>query len=354
MIYTRVYKEDLVEAQQNIPNLKDLKGKSIFITGAGGLICSAIVDFLFLLNDLKDYKMKIFVGARDKTKIYERFKIFIHREDFHFIQYDANKPLKCKYSFDYIIHGAGNANPALYIKQPVETMLGNILGIKNILEYSIKFPARKVLYISSSEVYGKKENVEIYNEEDYNFLDILDIRACYPSAKRATETLCIAYLKEFGIKTVIARPGHIFGPTVTKNDNRASSQFAKDVLLGKDIIMKSSGNQLRSYCYVIDCVTAILTILLNGKAGEAYNISNESSLVSIRDVAEEFAKISDRKVIFENPSEEETKSYNLMSNSCLSSKKLELLGWTGKYNLKKGVKHTYECMIEAMEDENGK
>lgn len=344
MRYTETYLSDLINISQNIPQIHKLTDCSIMITGAGGMICSAIIDTLMSLNIFSKANIQIYAAARNEDKINERFSKYLGDKCFNYLRYDALLPIKANIDFDYIIHGASNAAPNMYSEQPVETMLANMIGTNNILQYSLGHDVKRILYISSSEVYGKKENNLPYNENDYGFVDILNPRACYPSSKRAAETLCRAYEKEYGLNTVIVRPGHIYGPTMTESDNRASSQFPRDVVRGRDIVMKSSGNQLRSYCYVLDCVSAVLTVLLNGNAGEAYNISNVNSVATIRQIAECFAKCSGKKLIFENPTDKEISSYNLMENSCLSSKRLEMLGWKGLFDLQSGVERTLEAL----------
>ena len=342
MNYTESYLKDLTNIQNVIANLDKLKNKNILITGAGGLICSAIVDFLIQLNDTKEMNINIYLAARNYDKLERRFKSRMNRTDVHFCQYDACEPVLFAEKIDYLIHGASNAHPAVYVSQPVETMLANFIGMKNILEYAHKSNSTRVLYISSSEVYGKKDDGLPYFEDDYEYLDILNLRACYPSSKRAAETLCIAYQNEYNVDTVIVRPGHVYGPTMTETDTRAASQFAKDVINNKEIIMKSMGTQLRSYCYVLDCVSAIITVLLNGEKGEAYNISNAQSVVTIRDLAECFCKYGNQQLKFELPTESERAGYNLMDNSSLDSSKIENLGWRGLFDLQSGVKATLE------------
>lgn len=344
MRYSDTYLHDLTDARSVVPVLESLHDCSILITGAGGLICSALVDFLLQLNITQEARLQVFAGMRSEEKFIHRFSHFSERDDLHFFAYDALQPISGETKFDYIVHGASNAHPAAYVEQPVETMLSNFSGMKNLLDYAQRKGSRRMLYISSGEVYGRKDTPEPYREDDFGFVDVLNPRACYPSAKRATETLCSAYRKEYGIDFVIARPGHVYGPTCTENDTRASSQFARDVIAGKDIVMKSAGTQMRSYCYVIDCVTALLTILLRGEAGNAYNISNPDSVVSIRAVAEAFASAGGREVVFENASDVEKAGYNLMDNSSLDSAKLESLGWKGTFDLNTGVEHTLRCM----------
>ena len=193
-------------------------------------------------------------------------------------------------------------------------------------------------------MYGKKDSSEAYKESDYGYLDILNQRAGYPSAKRAGESLCVAYGMEHDVDTVIVRPGHIYGPTIQEYDSRASAQFTRDAVDGKDIAMKRRGMQRRSYCHTIDCATAILTVLLKGVRAEAYNISNPQSICTISEIAHEIAKVAGVNVIYDIPSEEEQKSYNLMDNSSLNSDKLESLGWKPLMSLEYGVKSMIDTL----------
>ena len=346
MIYSELYWEDLKKVLSIIPNLRTLQNANILITGAGGLVGSAIVDLLLCANDVMGLNNTVYIGARNEAKIRARFSTMVDRFDLRYFSYDALKPIQRGASFDYIIHAASPANPIAYVTQPVETMLSNFIGLKNLLCYAKDTDAKRLLFVSSSEIYGRKESSSSpYLEGDYGFIDVLNPRACYPNAKRAAETLCVAFQKEYGVDSVIARLGHIYGPTATAEDNRASSQFFQDVIAGHDIIMKSAGTQMRSYCYVVDCVSAILTVLLNGTASCAYNISNPQSIITIRQLAEMIAQCSGKQVVFENPSDLEQRGYNLMDNSSLDSTALEQLGWKGRFNAMEGVQHTYNILI---------
>lgn len=345
MKYCDLYFEELRRANEDL-DLSLLNGKKIAVTGGSGLILSALVDILCYANTACGANIDIYLAARTEEEISNRFTEYYGQPWLHYVHYDALKPVAFEFDADYIIHGASNAHPAAYATEPVETLLANVSGLKELLDYAVRAHSKRVLYISSSEVYGRKDEARPFNEDDYGFVDILNPRACYPSGKRASETLCAAYTQEYGVETVIVRPGHIYGPTANPYDTRATAQFARDVLAGRDIVMKSAGGQLRSYCYMTDCATAILTVLLKGKSVEAYNISNRDSVVSIRQIAEEMAKAAGCKVVFESATDQEQKSYNLMDNSSLNAEKLEALGWKAAYPIEEGVRRTIELMKE--------
>ena len=333
------YWDEIETVAGNIPYVDRLYGQSILLTGATGLIGSAVAEILFCLNERKHAGIRVFLAGRNRERTEERFPFGGYR----FVRYDATQGKIDTGEMDYIIHAASPADPVSYVKEPVETMLANILGLKCLLD-GAKGTRTRVLYISSSEVYGQKSGNQPYRETDYGFVDDLNPRSCYPMAKRASETLCASYQKEYGVDFVIARPGHIYGPEMTETDSRASAQFARKAAAGEDIVMKSAGRQLRSYCYSLDCASAILTILAAGQSGEAYNISNPDSVVTIREVAETFARVAGRGVIFENPTDEEAAGYNMMDNSSLDGKKLAALGWRAQYGIEEGVARTVEMM----------
>lgn len=351
MFYRNViYREDLQYVLDCIP-IEQLKGCNVLVAGATGLIGSFLVDVLMLSNELLHYNINVFAMGRKKESLEKRFRSHLKSPFFHAIQHDVKFPLRCGYHFDYIINAASNAHPLAFSTDPVGTIMGNILGVYNLLEYAKHNGLERFLFISSGEVYGQgNENVSAFDESYSGYVDNTNPRACYPNAKRAAETLCVSYTKQYGIDTVIARPCHIYGPTATKGDNRASAQFINNALSGKDIVMKSHGLQLRSYCYVADCVSGILTILLKGETGQAYNIANADSNVTIREMAEIIASVSGKKVVFEVPDEIEKAGYNPVARSILDASKLEKLGWKANYDMETGIKRTIDILKSVLLD----
>ena len=340
--------DDLDLVLSTIPELSEFEGHSILITGAGGLICSAVADLLFRYHETNGSTFPIYLGARSEEKIRSRFGPYASQRYFHFLPYDAETELNnFPPDLNYIIHGASNASPDRIVKEPVETMASNFNGLKNLLDYSRTQHARRLLYISSSEVYGRKENNSPYQENEYGYIDLLNPRNSYSVGKRAAETLCASYAAEYGVDSVIVRPGHIYGPTAGQHDRRVSSTWAYDAAAGRDIVMKSDGAQLRSYCHCLDCASAILKVLLTGKSGHAYNISNPDSVISIRQMAEILSAEADVPLRMEFPSEAERKAFNPMSNSSLESSCLQKLGWRGCFDAETGFAHTVQILRES-------
>ena len=342
MLYDQeLWISDIDKVMEVLPELDQLAGKSVMITGAAGLICSAVVDILFRYNDTHAGEIQILAAGRWLEEMKVRFGEQVKRQDFTFVVYDASKTdNQLDIHADYIIHGASNAFPGLIVKEPVETMLSNFLGIKHLLDYAKEQNTKRVLYISSSEVYGKKEGSEPYKEGQYGFIDQLNPRNSYSVGKRAAETLCVSYADEYGVESVIVRPGHIYGPTASPHDNRVSSAWAYQAARGEDLVMKSDGAQIRSYCYCLDCASAILKVLIRGENCKAYNISNPGSIISIRRMAEILADKGRVKLLNEAATQEEKAGFNPMSNSSLDSTGLLKIGWKGMFDAETGFSHT--------------
>ena len=325
--------------------LDDFAGRSVMIIGAAGLICSSIVDILFRYNDLHEKKIQIIAAGRRYKEMFNRFHEMVNRDDFTFVFYDASKSDNfLDIHSDYIIHGASNAFPSKIMKEPVETMLSNFLGMKYLLDHAKEHGTKRILYISSSEIYGEKEEAGPYRENQYGYIDLLKARNSYSVGKRAAETLCVSYADEYGVGSVIVRPGHIYGPTASPYDNRVSSAWAYQAARGEDIVMKSDGSQIRSYCYCLDCASAMLKVLLSGENCHAYNISNPNSIISIKSMAEILSRNAGVRLKVEPPTEEESKGFNPMSNSSLESTSLMGLGWRGCFDAENGFKHTIEIL----------
>lgn len=340
---SKTYINDLNYAIKNL-NAEKLYGKSVLVTGGLGLIGSAVVDLLVHLNLKNNANISIYIAARNQNAFNVRYGQYKFIE---FVNYDATLPINFCFKLDYIIHCAGLASPELYTTSPVETILSNFNGIYNLLEFSKQNSIERLLYVSSSEVYGIKDNDNSFVESIYGNINLDSIRSSYPVAKRASEMLCKAYSSEYNIDTVIVRPGHIYGPTASPNDKRISSDFPYKAARGQNLEMKSAGLQKRSYCYCVDCAIAILIVLLNGQSGEAYNIGH-NDVTTIRQMAEIVANAGGVKLTAVEPTQQEMCAFNPMNNSSLNNEKIKALGYCDNFNVQEGLSHTVQILKEIL------
>ena len=335
------YKEDILKIfEQDLP-WQGLSEANVLVTGATGLIGGCMVEAL-MMNPNRDYH--VYSSGRNEERARLRFKEFADDVAFHFVKYDVMQPLQSDVCFDYIIHAASNASPNFFANSPVEVIKSNIDGVIHLMDYGLSHGMKRFLYVSSGEVYGEGDG-RVFSEDYSGYVDCAKPRACYPSSKRAAETLCVSYAAEYGVDVVIARPCHTYGPFFTEQDNRVYAQFIRNVLQGEDIVMKSTGEQFRSWCYVVDCVSALLHILLKGTNSEAYNIADAESNISIRELAETIAGIGGHKVVIDIPEADEIRGFNPVTKSVFSTNKLELLGWTPQYHIPEGLEHTIRAKL---------
>lgn len=332
------YREDLASASAGNLPWDYLTGKNILVTGASGMIGSCLVDALMARPNV-DYH--VYASGRNQERLKKRFSKYNDSSFFHIVQYDVTEPLDSNVDFQIIVAGASVASPQLYSTDPVGVMKSNIMGVENLLSYGVRHNLERFLYISSGEVYGEGDGSEF--DEDYSgYVNSMSVRSCYPSSKRAAETLCASYGLQYGVDVRIARPCHVYGPSFTESDIRVYAQFIRNILNDENIVLKSTGEQFRSWCYVVDCVRALFYILLKGEKGQAYNIADENSNISIKKLADIVAFIGGKKVVFEIPDEIERKGYNVVTKSIFSTKKLNALGWAVSGKMIDKMKSTIE------------
>lgn len=319
-----------------------LKNQNILITGSTGLIGTSLVEVL-MSRDKRDYH--VYASCRNLLNAQKRFKKYLGDPLFHLLEYDVVNPLCTKIPFHFVIHLANNASPNFFVSSPVEVMKSAFLGVVNLIDYGITHGLKRFLYVSSGEVYGEGDG-RVFTEDYSGYVDCLNPRSCYPSSKRAAETLCVSYCSEYKVDAIIARPCHTYGPLFSDTDNRVYAQFIRSILNDEDIILKSSGEQVRSWCYVVDCALALLYVLFKGQKGEAYNIADPFSTRSIKELAEEIATLWGKKVIYNCPSSIERAGFNPVTKSVFSVDKLLGLGWIPMTSFKDGIKNTVEYFAD--------
>ncbi len=328
-------------------NWEEFDNKSVLITGAYGMLASYMVFFLIYLNECKDSNVKIFIQGRNELKAKERFGDYFGRDYIHYIGADIlsdSEGLIPK--TDYIVHAAGISNPRLYSTNPVEVIEPNVIGTHRLLKNCIGREFKSFLLFSTGDIYGKVEDSQNITEDTFGAMDPLDAHSCYGESKRLAESMCVAFYREYGVKTVIARIGHTYGPTMdVENDPRVFASFMKSALNGEDIVLHSDGLAKRPFCYISDAIAAYFLLLLKGASGEAYNVTNTDQFLSIRQVAQIVGKtaVPHIGVKFKERDRNDTYQVNAINvdNRPIETKLLSL-GWDHRRTAEEGFARVYD------------
>lgn len=321
-----------------VKGVERLRGKSVLVTGATGLLGVHLIDALMALGEVT-----VIAVGRSRERAAGRLGEHLSSPLFRFVEQDVQKAFPEDITADYIIPLASNTHPLAYSQYPAETMLINLKGAEHALELARRCGAT-VLYPSTVEVYGNAWGDDMFTEDYTGQLNLSTSRACYSESKRSCEALCQSYAAEYGVKVRIARLSRVFGPTMLMSDTKASSQFIRKALDGEDIVLKSEGNQFFSYTYATDAVAAMLHIMLNGEDGTAYNIANDSCNVHLRDFAGLCAELCGRDVVFDLPSESERKGYSVAMNAILDTTRLRTSGFSPSYTMRDAVARTIHIL----------
>lgn len=334
----RIQEIDIKEFSQTFPLSSDLSDSRFMITGATGLIGSTIVRCLLALNK----GINITIPVRNKEKAITMYGVdasYLNIVECDLMEYCTS----LEDNFDYIIHCASPTAGSFMNEHPVETYELAVETTRALLQYARKHTIKAMVYVSSLEYYGQNFDDQIITEDFQGYVDATSARSSYPMGKRAAEYLCFAYAQEYGVPAKVARLTQTFGAGVAADDNRVFAQFARSVMEGIDIILHTTGESAKPYCYTTDCVAAIFTILLKGANGGAYNVANQDTYINIREMAEflrdNFAP--EINVVIEDLPE---MGYAPVTKLHLSSKKLMALGWKPQYDLKE----MFYRLIESM------
>ena len=337
-------KKDMEDIYSRRADWDIFDGKNVLLTGAYGMLASYIVYFLFYLKKEKNIDVTLTAVVRSKDKFYKKFRDLDSIDECTVIESDLSQKLEISTAVDYIIHAASLASPQYYSVCPVDVLQPNTIGNYNLLQLAKEKQVKGYLLFSTGDVYGAV-NVEsgLIGEETFGAMNTLDIHNCYSESKRMAETMCKAFQVQYNVPAKIARIAHTYAPTMDiENDPRVFASFVKNIVDRQDIVMKSSGAGKRSFCYITDAVAGYFTVLLDGKAGEAYNVCNTSQYVSIRQLADCLTNLyPDRHihVVQKERSAEEHYTENVLllgSESTPDNAKLKNLGWEAKVSIRDG------------------
>lgn len=282
-----IIREDLKIIAQSLKKERSLlEGKNILITGGSGFLGKYIVSTLLYLNEnllkkpCKIISLDNHITSEGKGN--DLISKFLKN-----INHDVSQPFNIKDDINYIIHAAGIASPIYYRRYPLEAIDVAVNGTRNMLELAKTKKVKGILFFSSSEIYGDPDPKEIPIKETYHGnVSSIGPRACYDESKRLGETLCITFLELFNLPIKIVRPFNVYGPGMKSDDYRVIPAFVSSAMSNNPIPVHASGKQTRAYCYISDAIIGFMKVLLIGRKGQAYNIGNQETEVTVNELAQ--------------------------------------------------------------------
>lgn len=301
----------------------------IILTGAAGFLGSHISDRL-----IKEGHSVI--GLDDlSTGSLANLDHLLDHPKFNFFEHDVREAILIK--GDAILNFACPASPVHYQADPVRTIETNFLGIINMLHLArkLKIP---LVQASTSEVYG--DPTESPQKESYwGNVNPIGIRSCYDEGKRAAETLCFDYRRQYDVDTRVIRIFNTYGPRMAVGDGRVVSNFVVQALSGKDITIYGEGQQTRSFCFVSDLVDGIYRMLSSKEVIEApINLGNPNEF-SMMELAHTVLKLtgSKSKIVYKDlPLDDPRQRKPDITRA------KEVLKWAPKIELEQGVSQTID------------
>jgi dTDP-glucose 4,6-dehydratase len=301
----------------------------ILISGAAGFIGSHMCDRLVAENHTV-------VGLDNFLTGHERnLRHLASHPRFRFVRHDVTQPIETDGSFDHVLHMASPASPRDYMEHPIATLDVGSAGTRNMLEVARRQNARFLL-TSTSECYGDPlvhPQVETY----WGNVNPVGPRSCYDESKRFAEAVTMAYHREYGLRTNIARIFNTYGPRMKLEDGRVVPAFLDQALRGASMTVFGDGSQTRSFCYVSDLVDGLYRLM---QSEERYpvNLGNPREM-TILEFAEHIQRMtgSQSKIVHEPLPEDDPKQRRPDI-----SKARRILGWEPRVSLEEGLQHTVE------------
>jgi dTDP-glucose 4,6-dehydratase len=281
-----IFDEDIDAVNRALaPLWPRLTGTRIFMTGGTGFIGRWMLEALARSG----VDSQVVLLSRDPAGFSRRAPHLARR--YTVVQGEIDNFAAPDGDFTHVIHGATDASADLNAKNPrrmFDTIVG---GTRRTLDLAVERKAQRFFFMSSGAVYGVQPWELTHVGEDWHGgPDPRDSKSAYGEGKRAAETLCAIYARQFGLDTVTARIFALLGPLLTLDIHFAAGNFIRDAMAGRTIRVESAGSAVRSYLYAADLTIWMWTLLLAGEPGAVFNLGSEEA-VSIADLARRTALV---------------------------------------------------------------
>jgi nucleoside-diphosphate-sugar epimerase len=279
----------------------DLTGRSIFVTGGTGFLGKTLLDYLHECALAADGAFRVTVLSRSPERFLARWPEYRDLDWLTFRRGDLQNFPAPEADVTDFVHGAADTHDVVDKMAWIDQI---VTGTSNALRWALAAGARRFLLISSGAVYGSQPTTVPRLREDYGGAPpTTSLLSVYGQAKRMAEQVCTVFGATNALDTVIARCFAIAGPHVPFDGPYAIGNFIRDALSGNVIRVRGDGLTVRSYLFGRDVAHWLTTLLVRGKAGEAYNVGSDNPL-TVADLARTVASIlaPQARVLFENAS----------------------------------------------------
>jgi UDP-glucuronate decarboxylase len=347
---TNVIREDMEKIGAADLPWEQFRNKTVMVSGGAGFLAAYLVQALLAIDAAYQLDMHVVCVARSMTSVQTRLGHLLSNPSLSVVLHDVAQPTPADFPLaDFIVHAASQASPKHYGVDPVGTLLANTVGTQHLLVHAVRSKAQRFLFFSSGEVYGVPLSTDhLVTEQDYGYLDPMQVRSCYAESKRMGETMCCAWAQQYGLHASVVRPFHTYGPAMALDDGRVFADFVADVVASRDIVLKSDGLAQRPFCYIADATLGFLTVLLRGEKAQAYNIANPQTEISMRDLATSVAGLFPERgvgVRFDIPPASNAYLKSPIARSCPSIAKASALGWAPQTSVEDGFRRTIQSYL---------
>ncbi len=345
MVWSRILDEDF----QAIPNdlVLPLSGKTVLVTGATGLVGSMLLRYFLYARDINGLNIRLVGVARCEAKARSIFARYYDEIEWLFADLMHDK-VEYPDGIDFIIHGAAVTASRTMVERPVDVIDLSVRGTKTMLDLALDKNAM-FIYLSSMEVYGNMLSDGPVGEDELGYIDLSNVRSCYPESKRLCENLCVAYGRQFGVDVRIARLAQTFGAGVLPGESRAVVALSKAASMGEQVCLKTRGLSDANYVYASDAVSALITIMLFGTEGETYNVANEECHMTIAEMAQlavDAVGAPGAEVVFD-VDDSNAGGFAADVRLFLNSEKLRALGWVPQVDMPSAMIRLIAYLREA-------
>ncbi len=271
-----------------------LRGACVVITGASGTVGGMLVAALDAAQRAHDLDLRLVGTYRHRPGLPEHLPP-LGDTPLQWVRWDLQQQAPPELSQAvpgadgvWVFHCAATTSSSTMASQPLQVFEGILTGTSQVLGWAQQQHATRVVYLSSVEVYGlRSAHPRVADEEAYlGEIDPVDPRSCYPLGKRAAEHLCTLYATQHGLNCVVARLGQVVGMGTSALDPRAPAAFTRQVLLGQDVILRSTGTAMGNYCDSLDALAGLLQVGLVGHSPTAYTVVNPASSMQVAQLAQ--------------------------------------------------------------------